>query len=86
MVWPVFLILLSILVFLDTTEESLLSRFEVLDDSKRGSREDNLVIVLAEVADGFVSVTRETIHMIDLILDLWLRTVELNVFRCLTHK
>tara|TARA_B110000285_G_C14786507_1_gene450998 strand:- start:67 stop:534 length:468 start_codon:yes stop_codon:yes gene_type:complete len=70
--WPVRKILLSVFIFLTSTEESLLSSLQILNDGKGGSREHDLGVILTEVGTGLVSVSGETINVVDLIGTVWL--------------
>jgi len=67
MVWPALEVLLSLLILLDSSKESLFATCQVLHNSKSSSWEDDLAIVLSKVEDCLVSVSREPVHMIDLV-------------------
>lgn len=78
MSWPVRKILVSILVLLTSSKESLLSSGEILDDSESGSGKHDLIVVLSEVKHRLVSISRESIDMIDLISAVWYGWISLD--------
>ena len=80
MEWPVLEVLVSIFFFFDTSKESLLSCFNILDDTKSGSWEDDLIVVFSKVADSLVSVSGEPIDVVNLIRTVWLGVVPVDIF------
>ena len=79
MEWPVLEVLVSIFFFFDTSKESLLSCFNILDDTKSGSWENDLIVVFSKVADSLVSVSREPIDVVNLIRTVWLGVVPVDI-------
>jgi hypothetical protein len=69
--WPLWKVLVGVLVFLTSSEESLLSSGKILDNTKCSSGEHDLVIILSEVKAGFVSITSETVYMVDFVSTVW---------------
>ena len=71
---PVALVLLLHLSLLCASKESLLPGREILNDSKSGSHEHDLVVGLTEVEAGFVSCSSETINMMwhVCVINLWI--------------
>lgn len=83
MEWVVGQVLVGILWLFLTTEEFLLAGLKILTNSKGSSREDNLIISLSEVQTVLVSVTCESINVVNLECNIWLRCVELISIRWL---
>lgn len=69
--WPVWKILFSVLVFFTTTEESLLSSGQVLDNGESGSRKHDLIVVFSEIGASLVSISRETVNMLNFVSAVW---------------
>jgi len=72
MEWPVFLVLLSHLIFLFASKELLLASLKVLNNSKSGARENDLVVIFSEMEHVLVSISSEPMDVINLIHAIWL--------------
>jgi hypothetical protein len=69
--WPLREIFICVFVFFTSTEESLLSCFQILNNTEGSSRKHDLVVILTEVKTSFVSISSETINMIDFVSTVW---------------
>jgi len=83
MEWVILLVLISILIFFNSTEEFLLSSGEILNDSKTSGSEDDFVVILAEVKSILVSITRKTVDMLNFKGLIRLGWVTLDIRVCL---
>ena len=83
MATPVSLVLLLLLRLFETSEESLFVGGDILDDSKSCRHVEDLIVALSKVEARLVSISRESVNMVDLVSHLWLlrETLSAEVWR-----